>query len=83
VPATLEGLKPQIPYLQKLIRQHFPYNRNVAILDLGCGHGALIHLARQEGYKNIRGVDGSPEQVAAAKQLCIKGVEQGDVIEAL
>jgi cyclopropane fatty-acyl-phospholipid synthase-like methyltransferase len=43
----------------------------------------LIHLARQAGYWNIRGVDGSPEQVAAAKELCIKGIEHGDVMEAL
>jgi SAM-dependent methyltransferase len=82
-PTTLEGLKPRIPYLQKLIRRHFPHDRNAPILDLGCGYGALIHLARQTGYRNIRGVDGSTEQVAAAKQLCIEGVEQGDVMEAL
>ena len=82
-PATLEGLKPRLPYLQKLIRQHFPHEQNAAILDLGCGHGTLIHLARQAGYRHLRGVDGSPEQVAAAKKLCIEGVEQGDIMETL
>ena len=82
-PATLAELKPRLPYLQKLIRQYFPHNRNAAILDLGCGHGALIHLARQTGYRNLRGVDCSPEQVAAAKKLHIEGVEQGDVMGAL
>jgi len=82
-PDTLEGLKPWVPYLKNLIRRHFPYDRNAAILDLGCGHGALIHLARQAGFRNLRGVDGSPEQVAAAKKLRIEGVEQDDVMEAL
>ena len=82
-PASLEGLKPRLPYLQNLIRQYFPSDRNAAILDLGCGHGALIHLARQAGYRNLRGVDSSPEQVAAAKELRIEGIEQGDVMEAL
>jgi SAM-dependent methyltransferase len=82
-PATLEGLKPRMPYLNELIRRHFPQDRNAKILDLGCGHGALIHLARQAGYRNIRGVDGSPEQVAAAKELCIEGVERDDAMEAL
>jgi cyclopropane fatty-acyl-phospholipid synthase-like methyltransferase len=82
-PATFEGLKPRLPHLRKLIRQHFPQDRNVAILDLGCGHGTLIHLARQTGYWNIWGVDVSREQVAAAKQLGIEGVEQGDVLETL
>lgn len=82
-PATLEGLKPRVPSLRKLVRRHFPAELNVPILDLGCGHGALIHVARQAGYSNIRGVDGSPEQVAAAKVLGIEGVEQSDVMEAL
>jgi len=52
-------------------------------MELGCGHGALIHFAQQEGYHNIKGMDGSPEQVAAAEALAIQGVEQGDVMEAL
>ena len=82
-PTTLKGLKPRLPYLKKLIRQHFPNDRNAPILDLGCGYGALIHLARKAGYRNIQGVDGSPEQVEAAKKLCIEGVEQGDVMEVL
>jgi SAM-dependent methyltransferase len=82
-PATLEGLKPRVPYLKILIRRHFPHDRNAAILDLGCGHGALIHLARQAGYRNLRGVDGSPEQVAASKELRIEGVERDDVMAAL
>jgi 2-polyprenyl-3-methyl-5-hydroxy-6-metoxy-1,4-benzoquinol methylase len=83
VPDKLDCLKPRRHYLQKLIRQHFPQHRDAAVLDLGCGRGALIHFARQAGYRNIRGVDVSPEQVAAAKQLCIEGVAQGDVMETL
>jgi 2-polyprenyl-3-methyl-5-hydroxy-6-metoxy-1,4-benzoquinol methylase len=82
-PASLEGLKPRIPYLRNLIRWYFPSDRNAAILDLGCGHGALIHLARQAGYRNLRGIDVSTEQVTAAKRLCIEGVEQGDVMETM
>jgi 2-polyprenyl-3-methyl-5-hydroxy-6-metoxy-1,4-benzoquinol methylase len=82
-PFTLQGLKPRIPYLQKLIRCHFPHDWHAAILDLGCGRGALIHLAQQAGYRNIRGVDLSLEQVAAAEKLCIEGVEQGYIMETL
>jgi SAM-dependent methyltransferase len=82
-PATLEGLKPEGPYLRKIVRRHFPPDLSASILDLGCGRGALIHVARQAGYRSIRGVDGSPEQVAAAEALGIEGIEQGDVMEAL
>ena len=82
-PGTVAGLLPRAPYLRKLIRSHFPPDRGSAILDLGCGHGALIHSARREGYTNIRGVDGSPEQVAAAHRLGIEDVEEGDLLQVL
>ena len=82
-PDSLAGLKPRLPMLQKLVRQHFPPDLNATVLELGCGHGALIHVARQMGYRNIHGVDNSPEQVAAARRLKIDGVSQGDVMETL
>jgi len=82
-PSTLEGLNPRAPYLTRLIRAHFPADRKAAILDLGCGHGALLHFAHRAGYTNIRGVDGSPEQVAAAQRLGIGGVEEGDLLAVL
>ena len=82
-PDSLAGLKPRLPMLQKLVRQHFPPDVSAVILELGCGHGALIHVARQMGYRNLQGVDGSPEQVAAARRLGIDGVAQGDVMETL
>ncbi|MGB3552985.1 MAG: class I SAM-dependent methyltransferase [Candidatus Binatus sp.] len=82
-PDTLDGLRPRAPYLRKLIRDHFPPERDAAIVDLGCGHGALIHFARQAGYRNLEGMDGSHEQVAAAKRLGIDGVREGDLRESL
>ena len=82
-PETLRGLTPRGPYLNRLVRRHFPVDKQVQILDLGCGHGALIHFARQAGYANIRGVDGSPEQVLAARRLGIEGVNEGDVVTTL
>ncbi|MGH7949811.1 MAG: class I SAM-dependent DNA methyltransferase [Candidatus Binataceae bacterium] len=82
-PTTLAGLAPRAPYLRKLINDHFPRERGVSVLDLGCGCGALIHVARELGYHNVRGVEGSQQQVAAAKQLGIAGVEHGELLERL
>jgi len=82
-PITPEGLKPRLPYLRRLVQKHFPDDLDASILDLGCGHGALIHVARQLGYRNLRGVDASREQVAAANAIGIEGVERADVMEAL
>ncbi len=71
------------PFLEKLVREHFPADRDAKIVDLGCGHGAIVWAARKLGYRNIEGVDASPEQVAMAAQLKIDGVRQGDLMATL
>lgn len=67
----------------QLVSRHFPADREAAVLDIGCGYGALIYTARQLGYRNVRGVDDSPEQVEAARRLGINGVDKGDLRDAL
>jgi SAM-dependent methyltransferase len=82
-PATLAGLNPRAPYLTAMIRKHFPAQRDSAVLDLGCGYGAVVYFAREMGYPNVRGVDGSAEQVRAAARLGIPGVEEADLLQVL
>ena len=43
-PTTIEELKPRAPYLNRLIQEHFSKDKDVAILDIGCGHGAVQSL---------------------------------------
>lgn len=40
-------------YLKKIL----PENKNVEILDIGCGYGNLIQLITNAGYKNVSGID--------------------------
>jgi SAM-dependent methyltransferase len=82
-PISIEGLKSRLPYLRRLVQKYFPTDHDAAILELGCGHGALLYVLQQMGYQKARGVDGSQEQVAAAMQLGIAGVMQGDIWDAL
>ena len=82
-PATLAGLAPRAATLRNAVRRFFPARRDVRVLDLGCGHGALIYFARKAGYSDITGVDVSPEQVAAAQRLGIEGVRNGDLLGTL
>jgi len=79
----LDATASRRPYLVAMIRRHFPTRRDAAILDLGCGHGTVLHFAQQAGYTNCRGVDRSFEQVAEAKRLGISGVAEGDLAETL
>ena len=82
-PESISGLEPRMPYLRWLVRTCMPAERNVAILDIGCGHGAILDVLQQAGYDNARGVDGSGEQVQAAARLGIRGVAQGDLMQTL
>lgn len=82
-PSDPSGFAPRAHHLRRLILNYFPKDKNAAILDLGCGHGAIMYFAREAGYANIRGVDGSMEQVTAARRLGIEHVEQGDILDAL
>lgn len=68
-------------------RYHFgkwlPRDKNANILDIGCGYGAFVYFLRREGYANVRGIDGSEEQVRQAKDLGIPNVIVADLREYL
>jgi SAM-dependent methyltransferase len=78
-----QDLEHRAPYLKRLIRNWIPEERNTKILDLGCGYGALLYFLKQAGYHSIKGIDGSPEQVAVARALGLDFVQAGDVLDIL
>jgi SAM-dependent methyltransferase len=82
-PADAESIRRGGSYLRRVVRQHFPPNRDAAILDLGCGYGSLIYHARRAGYTNVVGVDRSPQQLVEARRLGIDGIVEGDILEYL
>jgi SAM-dependent methyltransferase len=82
-PPDTESIRRGGVFLHRLVRRHFPPNRDAAVIDLGCGYGSLLYHARQAGYSNVVGVDRSPQQVAEAKRLGIEGVIEGDILEYL
>lgn len=78
-----EQFQPRRAYLTSVIRRFFPADRASRILDVGCGHGALLYFLQEMGYRNSRGVDGSAEQVELARRLGVAGVEVGIGIDFL
>jgi SAM-dependent methyltransferase len=82
-PESIDGFRPRAPFLKKLIRDHFPLQKDAIVVDLGCGHGALVHFSRLAGYPNVTGVDRSPQQVAEALRLGIQGIREGDLMDTL
>jgi 2-polyprenyl-3-methyl-5-hydroxy-6-metoxy-1,4-benzoquinol methylase len=66
----------------KTLRGWLPDSEDAAILDIGCGRGNLLKYLRKKGFRNVKGVDISEEQVVLAKQIC-ESVDRGDAIEYL
>lgn len=81
--SNLNGLAGRLHVLDVQIRRHVPQDKLATILDLGCGHGAILHGLRLAGYKNLHGVDGSKEQIELARCLGIPGVKHGDIMKTL
>jgi len=48
------------------------------MLDLGCGDGIVLHLARQDGWE-VHGVELFPEQVALVRETLHLDVETSDI----
>lgn len=70
-----------------LFRQYFgrllPQDRDARILEVGCGYGAFLSYLQAEGYRNVEGVDISPEQAEAARRLGLSNVVCADAIAFL
>lgn len=77
----LEGFKSREPFLRKIIKNYFPKNKDIRIVEIGCGHGAFQYFIQKFGYKNSIGVDGSQEQVNLSKKLNIDNIIHGDLVE--
>jgi 2-polyprenyl-3-methyl-5-hydroxy-6-metoxy-1,4-benzoquinol methylase len=58
------------------IRRHRPSPGRM--LDLGCGDGIVLHLARQDGWQ-VQGVELYPEQVALVRETLGLDVETSDI----
>lgn len=66
-----------------MIRRYSPDGNNASALEIDCSQGALLYFAREHDYRNVRGVDGSPEQVAAVQRLGIEDVEDASLTQVL
>lgn len=47
---------------------HLPEDRDARILVVSCGPGYLVNLLREEGYRDLKGIDSDPEKVAHARR---------------
>jgi 2-polyprenyl-3-methyl-5-hydroxy-6-metoxy-1,4-benzoquinol methylase len=57
-----------------------PKNKDIKLLDIGCGFGSLINLFKKEGYSTLKGIDLSESQVKIAHDFgMINEIESTDI----
>jgi 2-polyprenyl-3-methyl-5-hydroxy-6-metoxy-1,4-benzoquinol methylase len=80
---TKEQLQQMARWYKRAVGRFLPEDRDTRILDLGCGHGTFLYFLKKEGYKNILGVDVSPEQIELAKKIGINEIKCRNVLDFL
>jgi 2-polyprenyl-3-methyl-5-hydroxy-6-metoxy-1,4-benzoquinol methylase len=79
----LAKIEKQFPVWDQYYGRHLPSDKNINILEIGCGEGGLLYYLRNRGYKNCLGVEIGKEQISLAQRLGIDGVKQADIKEFL
>ena len=69
----LGGNKVTISGLKEILKNH-PKEKELSIVDIGCGHGDILRdvaiFAKKNGYKvNLIGIDANPTAIDYAKEL--------------
>ena len=60
-----------------------PENKNIKILDIGCGAGHFLYFLKETGYTNYFGIDISEEQIEFCRENVSKDVAVADGFEFL
>jgi 2-polyprenyl-3-methyl-5-hydroxy-6-metoxy-1,4-benzoquinol methylase len=62
-----EHLATMIGHFRGKLEPHLPADRNVAILDVGCGTGFALAALASLGYTRLEGIDADPGQIERAR----------------
>jgi len=83
VPDCVGDMAARVRYFRRLAKRHFSRGNESKIVDLGCGYGAFLYALTLDGYRHVRGIDSSAEQVSAARRLGISNVEKREIMPFL
>ncbi|MCF7894509.1 MAG: class I SAM-dependent methyltransferase [Candidatus Omnitrophica bacterium] len=75
----LKKIKKQFPVWGKYYGRYLPKEKNIKILEIGCGSGGFLYYLKSLGYENCVGIDISEEQIKSAKSLGVENVDIADL----
>lgn len=66
------NLKSAVIWYEKEVLKVITKNKEIQILELGCGSGYFLHTLKKRGYSDLYGVDLGDEQIKVAENLGVK-----------
>jgi cyclopropane fatty-acyl-phospholipid synthase-like methyltransferase len=79
---TLQDLENQVLYYKHIIETVLPSQKDLKILEIGCGWGGNIYTLKKLGYNNVDAVDVIPQCCNFVKEeLKVKNVVCADIFE--
>ena len=79
VPKTLSFNTNRAPLYKYLIKKFFPIDKNIKIIDIGCGFGDFVWCIDNMGFKNVIGIDNSEEMINEGQRLGVNKIKKDDV----
>jgi len=80
----INNIKSALIWYEKEVLKVLPKNKEIQILELGCGPGHFLHTLKKRGYSNLTGVDLGDEQIKVAENLEVKEfIVQDDIFHFL
>lgn len=80
---TIQHYECYTNYYKNSLKPVLPSNKNISLLDVGCGFGIALYSLNKMGYKNIIGIDSSKQQIEIAKNNNINAEYTDDTISWL
>ncbi|OQY75933.1 MAG: hypothetical protein B6D44_00530 [Ignavibacteriales bacterium UTCHB2] len=80
---TLASIKKQFKSWKYYFSEYLPENKNIKILDAGCGYGGFTHWLNESGFNNTTGLDISKELIEIGHSLNIKNIVEENIFNYL
>jgi 2-polyprenyl-3-methyl-5-hydroxy-6-metoxy-1,4-benzoquinol methylase len=78
-----EHVRAMKSFYQKMLSPYLPSDRNITILDVGCGMGFALLALQDFGYEKIQGIDIDRGQVMSCLDKGIKAIQVKDSVQYL
>lgn len=70
-----EAFESSLRMYERMYNDKLPLDKNIRILDVGCGMGHFIYYLQKKGFMNFIGIDISPEQIDFCRNNISENVE--------